>query len=98
MIVGVTDYLQAPLEIETEIFGEEVKFIFFNSEDDLLRQIRPGIDGLVLSDQGYRGTFLPSVWESLPEPLLFLQHLKLKIHHVIPLQPQLELRAHSTCF
>jgi len=52
--------------------------MFFTSEDDLLRQIRPNVDGLVLSELGYRGTFLPSVWESLPEPKLFLQHLKLK--------------------
>jgi len=52
--------------------------ISFNSEEDLLKQIRPGIDGLILADKGYRGTFLPAVWESLPEPKLFLQHLKLK--------------------
>ena len=50
----------------------------FNSEKDLLKQIRPGIDGLVLSDHGCRGTFLPAVWESLPTPELFLAHLKLK--------------------
>ncbi len=50
----------------------------FDSEDDLVRQLRPGIDGLILSDRGRRGTFLPSVWESLPEPRAFLQHLKLK--------------------
>ena len=52
--------------------------ISFTSEEDLLKQIHPGIDGLILSDKGYRGTFLPSVWESLPEPERFLQHLKLK--------------------
>jgi len=52
--------------------------MFFTQEDDLLKQMRPGIDGLILSDNGYRGTFLPSVWESLPQPKLFLQHLKLK--------------------
>lgn len=50
----------------------------FNSEDDLISQIRPGVDGLILSDGGYRGTFLPSVWEQLPSPELFLQHLKRK--------------------
>lgn len=52
--------------------------ISFSSEEDLLRQIRPGIDGLILSDRGYRGTFLPSVWEQLSTPELFLQHLKMK--------------------
>lgn len=50
----------------------------FTSEEDLLAQLRPNIDGLVLHDDGYRGTFLPSVWEQLPEPRLFLQHLKMK--------------------
>lgn len=52
--------------------------ISFSSEKDLLKQIRPGIDGLILSDKGYRGTFLPAVWESLPTPELFLRHLKTK--------------------
>ncbi len=50
----------------------------FTDEQDLLRQIRPGIDGLILEAPGHRGTFLPSVWESLPEPWMFLVHLKIK--------------------
>lgn len=50
----------------------------FSDEDDLLRQIRPQVDGLILEDQGHRGTFLPSVWNSLPEPRQFLQQLKRK--------------------
>ena len=54
------------------------KPMVFTSEKDLLNQIRPSIDGLILSDRGFRGTFLPAVWESLPTPELFLHHLKLK--------------------
>jgi hypothetical protein len=50
----------------------------FSSEQDLLRQLRPHRDGLILQAESRRGTFLPSVWESLPEPARFLQHLKLK--------------------
>ena len=50
----------------------------FTSEADLLRQLRPGVDGLILEDGWARGTFLPSVWESLPEPREFLAHLKRK--------------------
>lgn len=50
----------------------------FNSEEDLLAQIRPGIDGLVLEDGFHRGTFLPAVWESLPDKITFLRHLKQK--------------------
>ncbi len=52
--------------------------MLFNSEQDLLKQIRPGIDGLILQEGHHRGTFLPSVWEQLPDPVEFLQHLKLK--------------------
>ncbi len=50
----------------------------FDSETDLLQQLRPGIDGLILEDRGRRATFLPSVWDSLPGPAEFLQHLKQK--------------------
>jgi AmmeMemoRadiSam system protein A len=52
--------------------------IFFSSEQELLKKIEPGVDGLILEDNTHRGTFLPSVWESLPEPALFLAHLKQK--------------------
>ncbi|MGD8569367.1 MAG: AmmeMemoRadiSam system protein A [Gammaproteobacteria bacterium] len=52
--------------------------ISFESQQDLLRQLRPGTDGLILT-AGYRkGTFLPSVWESLPTAEQFLAHLKQK--------------------
>jgi AmmeMemoRadiSam system protein A len=50
----------------------------FSSESDLLGQLRPGIDGLVIEESWHRGTFLPSVWEQLPEPREFLRHLKRK--------------------
>ena len=50
----------------------------FASEADLVSRLRPGIDGLILEDGRHRGTFLPSVWESLPDPHEFLRHLKRK--------------------
>lgn len=50
----------------------------FTSEQDLLSQIRPGIDGLIIEEGLHKGTFLPSVWESLPDPSEFLAHLKQK--------------------
>lgn len=52
--------------------------LFFTSEEDLLKKIRPGIDGLILVEGGQRGTFLPSVWESLPNAEDFLHQLKRK--------------------
>jgi AmmeMemoRadiSam system protein A len=48
------------------------------SEDDLLHQLRPGTDGLILEDGAYRSTFLPQVWESLPDPKQFVAELKMK--------------------
>ncbi len=48
------------------------------SEQDLLCQLVPKEDGLILQDGMHRGTFLPSVWESLPTPHEFVRHLKLK--------------------
>jgi len=49
-----------------------------HSREDLLAQIRPGVDGLIIEDQGCRGTFLPSVWDQLAEPASFLAHLLAK--------------------
>ena len=49
-----------------------------NDQTDLLRQLRPGIDGLIISDQNQRALFLPSVWESLPKVTDFLGQLKRK--------------------
>lgn len=50
----------------------------FSSEEDLLKQVRPGVDGLILEFHHYRATFLPAVWESLPDPYVFLAQLKHK--------------------
>jgi AmmeMemoRadiSam system protein A len=52
--------------------------VSFDSEADLLDTIQPGRDGLILREGARQATFLPSVWETLPEPVQFLAHLKLK--------------------
>jgi len=52
--------------------------IEFSDEADLLRQLRPGVDGLVIAQGRRRATFLPSVWESLPDAVGFVAHLKQK--------------------
>ena len=52
--------------------------VAFTSEQDLIAQLQPGVDGLILEEGRRRGTFLPSVWEQLPEPEQFLRHLKQK--------------------
>ena len=46
------------------------------SESALLCELRPGTDGLVIAWRGARATFLPKVWQSIPDPREFLRHLK----------------------
>lgn len=50
----------------------------FQDEADALSQLRPGIDGVVFEFGRHRSTFLPQVWEQLPDPRQFMAHLKLK--------------------
>ena len=45
------------------------------SREDLLGQLRPGVDGLLIEEARQRATFLPQVWEQLAEPEDFLSHL-----------------------
>lgn len=65
------------LDIHISILNPPEPLVFV-SEGDLLGQLRPGIDGLVLRDRGRSATFLPSVWESVRDPREFLRQLKLK--------------------
>ncbi len=55
--------------------SEEMTFI---SENDFLDQLCPYSDGLILIEGQYQSTFLPSVWEKLPDKISFLSHLKQK--------------------
>jgi uncharacterized protein len=48
------------------------------SEEQLLALLRPSIDGLILESDSGRATFLPAVWEQIPEPAQFVRHLKMK--------------------
>lgn len=50
----------------------------FTSEADALAQLRPGVDGVILEYGGHRATFLPQVWEQLPDKRVFMAHLKQK--------------------
>lgn len=47
-------------------------------EQDAVARLRPGVDGVVLTAGRRRGTYLPQVWEQLPEPASFLRSLKRK--------------------
>lgn len=50
----------------------------FSTENDVLSQLQPGIDGVLLEFGRHRGTFLPQVWAQLPSARDFLMHLKRK--------------------
>ncbi len=52
--------------------------IDFVDEADAIAQLRPGVDGVILTHGHRRATFLPQVWEALPDPGKFLEQLKLK--------------------
>jgi len=64
----------ALIEIEVSVLTEPAP-LDYASADDLLRRLRPGVDGVVLRQGGQRATFLPQVWESVPEPEQFLSLL-----------------------
>jgi len=49
--------------------------LVYASPEDLLTRLRPGMDGVLLRDGSRRATFLPQVWEKVPDPAEFLNHL-----------------------
>lgn len=65
------------LEINVSLLSDPEK-MEFKDEADLLNQIKPNIDGLIIKDGDYQAVYLPSVWEQIPEKELFLQSLKIK--------------------
>ncbi len=73
----LTEAELARTRIEVSLLTPAVPMPVANAAD-AIRQMRPGIDGLILECHGRRGTFLPQVWESLPDPQQFLAHLKQK--------------------
>ncbi len=66
------------IEIEISCLTEPVPLDYVDAQD-LLHKLRPGVDGVVLRDGWKRATFLPQVWEKLPDPMEFLGHLCYKM-------------------
>jgi uncharacterized protein len=52
--------------------------ILFATEEGAVGQLRQGIDGVILESERHRGTFLPQMWERLPDPWQFMSQLKRK--------------------
>lgn len=62
---------------EVSVLSRPVK-LEFDDEQELLTRLRPGIDGLIVDHAGRRATYLPSVWELLPNPESFIDQLRRK--------------------
>lgn len=65
------------LDISVSLLSSPEK-IYFKNEEDLLAQIKPFEDGIIIKDGIYQAVYLPSVWEQLPDKIQFLQSLKMK--------------------
>ncbi len=64
-------------EIEVSILTEPQPLAYRNGPD-LIRKLRPHVDGVIIRKGHASATFLPQVWEQIPEPGDFLSHLCLK--------------------
>ena len=62
------------VEIEVSILTEP-KPMEYQDSADLLKKLRPNVDGVTISVGHASATFLPQVWEQLPKPQEFLAHL-----------------------
>lgn len=47
----------------------------YNQPTELITGLRPNVDGVIIRDGLHRATFLPQVWQKLPDPQAFLAHL-----------------------
>ncbi|MBW1914858.1 MAG: AmmeMemoRadiSam system protein A [Deltaproteobacteria bacterium] len=65
------------VKIEVSILTEP-KELSYSDVDDLLEKLRPEIDGVIIKKGLRQSTFLPQVWEQLPDKKEFLTHLCLK--------------------
>jgi uncharacterized protein len=62
------------IEIEISILSDPVP-LEYGDADDLIAKLRPGVDGVILTSGMHRATFLPQVWEKVPQPHQFLDLL-----------------------
>ncbi len=62
------------IAIEISVLSEPQKMTYHSSEE-LLSQLIPGESGVILKDGRARATFLPQVWDQLPDKAEFLSHL-----------------------
>ena len=66
------------IEIEVSRLTIPVPLVYKDAAD-LLSKLHPGVDGVILRDGFRRATFLPQVWEKIPDPSEFLENLCYKM-------------------
>ncbi|HUJ24534.1 MAG TPA: AmmeMemoRadiSam system protein A [Myxococcales bacterium] len=66
------------LDLELSILSPQEPIAFGSTEREALSALRPGVDGIVFEWRGRRATFLPSMWQQLPDPRRFMAELKMK--------------------
>jgi AmmeMemoRadiSam system protein A len=65
------------LDVHISVLGPPAR-LHVDSEAELLRALRVGVDGLILREGSQQALFLPSVWKKLADPQTFVEHLKVK--------------------
>lgn len=73
--LSVTEFRQVRVEVSLLSHSEPLQFAH---EEEAVAGLRPGVDGVILEWARHRGTFLPQVWDQLPDPRRFLAQLKRK--------------------
>ena len=69
---------QTPSDVHVWRDQYGVPHIEADNEAELLSSLRVGVDGLILREGALQALFLPSVWQKLPDPCEFVEHLKIK--------------------
>lgn len=64
----------AGIDLEVSILSEPQR-LSYDGADDLLASLRPDLDGVIIKKGGHSATFLPQVWQQLPDGKDFLSHL-----------------------
>jgi AmmeMemoRadiSam system protein A len=82
MAAALNDYRFPPVQ-ESELSSIRIEVsrltvpesLKYTDADDLITKLRPGMDGVILRDGFRRATFLPQVWDKIPDPVEFLKNL-----------------------
>lgn len=83
---ALEDYRFPPVKIE-EIQQIEIEIsrltpmreLDYSTYEDLISKLRVNVDGALIKTNGRRATFLPQVWEKVPDPEQFLSQLCMKM-------------------